>query len=105
MENLKNWFYHFENQYFPIYKIIESFECSDIRKKKNSKIKLSNISFKCRTADLTKVTTIKNENWEEIHLYQRANMRICKIASDAEYRIDEPFQNLPIFRIWNWKKS
>ena len=29
----------------------------------------------------------------EIDLYQRANMRIDKIASSAEYRIDEQFQN------------
>ena len=28
----------------------------------------------------------------KIDLYQRANMRIGKIASSAEYRIDESFQ-------------
>ena len=33
------------------------------------------------------------------NLYQRANMRIGKIASVAEYRIDEQFQNLIIFGI------
>ena len=30
---------------------------------------------------------------ENINLYQRANMRIGKIASSAEYGIDEQFQN------------
>ena len=35
----------------------------------------------------------------EIHLYQRANMRIGKIASIAEYRMDIQFQNLLIFGI------
>ena len=32
-------------------------------------------------------------------LYQKANMIIWKIASRAEYRIDEQFQNLSIFGI------
>ena len=30
---------------------------------------------------------------EKIDLYQRANMRIDKIASSAEYRMDEQFEN------------
>ena len=30
---------------------------------------------------------------EKIDLYRRANMRIGKIASSAEYRMDEKFQN------------
>ena len=40
-----------------------------------------------------------NRKWKlrtqsvEIHSYQRANMKISKIAS-AEYRMDEKFQNL-----------
>ena len=33
--------------------------------------------------------------------YQRANLRLSQIASGAEYRLDEQFQNLPIFRILN----
>ena len=37
-----------------------------------------------------------NRKWK---LYQGANMRISKIASGAEYRMDEQFQNLLIFRI------
>ena len=32
-------------------------------------------------------------------LYQKANMTIGKIASGAEYRIDEKFQNLAILGI------
>ena len=32
----------------------------------------------------------------EINLYQRANIRISKIASGAQYRMDEQFQNLLI---------
>ena len=35
----------------------------------------------------------------EIHLYQRANMRISKIASSDEYRMDKQFQDLLIFGI------
>ena len=35
----------------------------------------------------------------EIHLYQRANMRIVKIACSAKYRMNEQFQNFLIFGI------
>ena len=39
----------------------------------------------------------------------KANMRIGKIASSAEYRMDEQFQNCefsePNFDFRNWKKS
>ena len=42
-------------------------------------------------------------------LYQKASIRIGEIASGAEYRMDENFQNLPIFgakfRFSNLKKS
>ena len=45
----------------------------------------------------------------EIDLYQNANIRIGEIASSAEYRMDEHFQNLQIIgaKFWfsvNWKK-
>ena len=35
----------------------------------------------------------------KINLYQRVNMRISLIASGAEYRMDQHFQNLPMFGI------
>ena len=45
----------------------------------------------------------------EIDLYQKTNMRIGKIASSAEYRMDKQFQNFqllePNFDFSNWKKS
>ena len=51
---------------------------------------------------------LKNNNFEnrqisiidkfmKIDLYQKASIRIGKIASRAEYQIDEKFQNLSIF--------
>ena len=49
-----------------------------------------------------RVTKIENENWAdsgEMYLYQKANMRISKIATNAGYRIDKQFQNLLIFGI------
>ena len=50
-----------------------------------------------------RLTTLENENWEEkrveIHLYQRTNMRIDRIATSAEYRMDKQFQNFLIFGI------
>ena len=45
----------------------------------------------------SRVTAIENENWK--YKASRANMRIGKIASSAEYRIDKQFQNLLIFGI------
>ena len=44
---------------------------------------------------------------EKIDLYERADMRIGKIASSAEYQMDEQFQksrNLWIFRFRQVKK-
>ena len=38
----------------------------------------------------------------EIGLYQRANVRVGEIASSAEYRMDEKFQNMPIFQAKFW---
>ena len=37
-----------------------------------------------------------NYKFMKIGLYQKANMRIGKISSGAEYRVDAQFQNLPI---------
>ena len=47
---------------------------------------------------------MRNENWENgalklIHIKGHIFMRIGKIASDAEYWIDEKLENLPTFRI------
>ena len=39
---------------------------------------------------------------EKVDLYQRANMRIGKISSNTEYRIEEQFQNLIIFLVKFW---
>ena len=40
----------------------------------------------------------KLSGWNyEMNLCQKTNMRIDKILSNAKYRKDEPFQNLPIF--------
>ena len=49
-------------------------------------------------------TMIENKNLEdkEIHLHQRTNIRTGKIASGAEYRMDEQFQNLLIFWIFKF---
>ena len=46
----------------------------------------------------------ENENWKDevskfIYVYQRANIRISKIASGAEYRMDGQFQNFLMFGI------
>ena len=52
---------------------------------------------------------MKNKNLEdeEIDLHQRASMRTGKIESGAEYRMDEQFQNLLFFGIFQvlkfWK--
>ena len=51
-----------------------------------------------------RITTIENENWDVkaskfIYIYQRANMRMGKIASSAKYRMNKQFQNLLIFGI------
>ena len=50
---------------------------------------------------ITKVTKIKNEKLRrqsyELSFYQRTNMRIDEIASNAKYRKDEKFQNLTFF--------
>ena len=42
--------------------------------------------FKCRTTELTRKI-------EKIDLNHSVNMRVGKISSSAEYRIDEEFQN------------
>ena len=49
---------------------------------------------KCRTAELTRVTTIENEIYIKGQIWESA-----KIASGAEYRMDEQFKNLLIFEI------
>ena len=45
----------------------------------------------------------------EIHVFQRANMRISKIPRGAEYRMDEQFQKFAKFSnfnsLSNWKNS
>ena len=46
---------------------------------------------------------------EKIDLYQTANMRIGKMASSAEYRMEEQFQNYqflePNFGFPNWENA
>ena len=37
------------------------------------------------------------DKFMKIDLYRKANMRIGEIANDAEYRMDEQFQDLVIF--------
>ena len=64
-------------------------------------------TFKCNL--LVLVTKIGNENWKKNDLYQTVNIKIVKIASNAEYRIKEQFQNClflePNFGFANWKNS
>ena len=45
---------------------------------------------------------MKIENSVEIYLYQRVNIRPGAIASSAEYRMSEKFQNFPIFGAKFW---
>ena len=45
------------------------------------------------------MANISSLKTNQIHLYQRVNMRIGKIASSAEYWMDKEFKNFLIFWI------
>ena len=53
----------------------------------------TNTFSQCRTAELTRVTTIENK------IFIKEKYKIGKIASGAEYRIDEKFRNFLIVKI------
>ena len=63
------------------------------------------ITFRC-TKKLFQIWKLRRWNIEINLVYQRTNIRFGKNASSLEYRMEEQFQNLPIFwnfdSFWNW---